>query len=98
MLDNAKIYSYQATGTDGQKPGALYKELSKKYGSTGADTIATAARTGDDKAVFDAEAKLKPGYVAPVAAKSKFNWWIIGGGVFVVLLAATFILKKKKKS
>ena len=98
MLEPATIYKYQATGTDGEHPGSIYKKLAAQYGTVGADTIATAARTGDEKAVFDAEQKLKPGYTAPgPVTKKKFNWLLLAGAGFSIAGLIYFLTRRKKK-
>ena len=98
MLEPATIYKYQATGTDGEHPGAIYKKLAKEYGTDAADAIATAARTGDEQAVFAAEKKYKTGKSlapSPVPVK-KINWLLIAV-IGLVVTAAIYILTQRKK-
>ena len=99
MLDQSTIFSYQKTGTDGQTPGDIYKKFSKENGTDAADAIATAARTGDEQAVFAAEKKYKTGKSpapGPVT-KKKFNWLLIAGIGLVVTGLIYFLTHGKKK-
>ena len=99
MLENKEIFSYQKTGTDGQTPGAIYKKFAKENGTDAADAIATAARTGDEQAVFTAEQKYKTGK-APAAGNvtvKKINWLLIAGIGLVVTGLIYFLTHGKKK-